>query len=178
MNRLKLIVAGVMAFGVAACDSETATSDAPAGAQTQAEVLPAGLVLDQAPAGAQDVKSARANATDGQAVVVRGVVAGRADPIAANRAVFTLLDASVPTCDKTEGDTCETPWDACCEPADQIAANSVTVQVVDGEGKPLRTGLAGVGELAPLKHVTVVGTFKPSPDGKSAVVNATGLAVE
>jgi hypothetical protein len=164
--------------GVVACDqsderaSSAQTTDVPAASAA----LPADLVLPAPPAAApSDVATVRDSVKAGDTVVVRGVVGGRVEPISPNRAIFTLLDSSIETCDKMKDYACDTPWDACCEPADVIAANSLTVQVVDAEGNPLKAGLSGVGNLAPLKQVTVVGTFKPSPDGAAATVNATGL---
>mgnify|MGYP006138360095 CR=1 FL=1 len=56
----------------------------------------------------------------------------------------TLLDAAVTTCDKMPGDSCKTPWDACCEPRESLQANTATIQIVDASGKPLKTGLRGV----------------------------------
>jgi hypothetical protein len=139
--------------------------------------LPGDLVISSAPEGARTVAEVRQSAAPSERVIVRGVVAGTKAPIAENRAVLTLLDESIATCDRNPDDGCATPWDACCEPKDVIAANAVTVQVVDGQGQPLRASLAGAGGLAPLSRVVVVGTFVPSPDGKSAVVNATALHV-
>ena len=120
----------------------------------------------------------RAGAQEGQEVVVRGVVAGSAEPLAENRAILTLLDETVKTCDRNPSDSCQTPWDACCEPQETISANAATVQVVDAEGRPLKAGLKGLGNIAPLSRVVIVGTFHPSADGQSAVINATGIHVE
>ena len=177
--RLTLALAAALALTGLACDATEGTADVDAAAQaTPAAALPADLVLSSPPEGATDVAGLRANAAEGERVVVRGVVGGRADPVADNRALFTLLDPSMQTCDKMEGDGCATPWDACCEPADAIAANSATVQVVGDDGRPLRSGLGGVGGLAPLKEVVVVGTYRPSPDGKALAIDATGLYVQ
>jgi hypothetical protein len=153
----------------------------PQAAPPSANALPAGLVLQTQPADAKPVLDIRKSAKEGDPVVMTGVVGGRKDPIAQNRAIFTLIDPSLPTCDKNNGtmkmEHCETPWDACCSPADEIASHSATVQVVDPAGKPLKTRLAGVAGLAPLKRVSVVGKFHTSPDGKLASVDATGIYV-
>lgn len=160
-----------------ACDQQDdAVPEPSANAQ---EVLPDGLILASAPEGAQSVAEVRAGAQEGQEVVVRGVVAGSAEPLAENRAILTLLDESIETCDRMAvDDGCETPWDACCAPPETISANAATVQVVDAEGRPLKAGLKGLGNIAPLSRVVIVGTFHPSADGQSAVINATGIHVE
>ena len=162
--------------GVACDDSED--SAAPAASASPESRLPEGLILASEPDGAQSVSNLRASAGDGETVVVRGVVGGREDPIAENRAILTLLDESVETCDRMETDDgCKTPWDACCTPQETIAANLATVQVVDGKGSPLRTSLRGVDRLAPLARVIVVGKYRPSPDGQAAVIDATGIYI-
>lgn len=164
-----------------ACDDGEPAGAAQASAQ-QAEdgsaVLPADLVAEAPPEGATGVSRIRSSAADGDQVVVEGVVGGREEPIGENRAIFTLLDPSVQTCDRNEDDACEAPWDACCEPADVVAANSASVQVVDEAGRPLRTGLIGVGGLAPLKRVIVVGTYHTSPDGQAVTVDASQIYVQ
>jgi hypothetical protein len=142
------------------------------------DTLPATLVLTAAPADAKDVTQLRATAKSGDDVVIRGVVAGSKEPLAKHRAILTLLDPAIRTCDRMTGDTCKTPWDACCEPTDVLVANTATVQVVGPDGRPLKAGLEGVGGIQPLKRVVVVGKYRPSPDGKAAVVDATGLYVE
>jgi hypothetical protein len=169
---LVAVVAGAVVGGaiVAGCDDPKVPAPAPRAA------LPAGLVLSSAPAGAKTIKEVRAGAKDGDEVVMRGVIAGRVDPIGDNRAILTLLDPSIKTCDKMpEG--CKTPWDACCEDKEVITANSATVQVVDEKGAVLKTGLASVPGIKPLKEVVVKGKLKVSPDGKAVVVDASRLYV-
>jgi hypothetical protein len=174
MFKRMFVIVMTAAVIVVGCDESKAPAPAP---QQAATALPAGLVLASAPAGeAKTVKEVRAVAKDGDDVVMRGIVAGRMEPIAANRAILTLLDPSIQTCDKME-DGCTTPWDACCAASDVIMDNSATVQVVDGQGAVLKSGLSSVPGLKPLKEVVVQGKLKVSPDGKAAVVNATGLYV-
>ena len=168
-----LVVAGLI---VAGCEKQSESAP-----KAQAVSLPANLVLASAPADAKTIKEVKSTAKDGDEVVMRGVIAGRKDPIAENRAVITLLDPSIPTCDKAGGnkmgDACNTPWDACCESSDVLAANSATVQVVDYKGAVLKTGLASVPGIKPLKEVTVKGKLHVSPDGKATMVDASGLYV-
>lgn len=176
----RILSAAVISVALlAGCDEQkTTTTAAPAAAPTEASAaLPANLRLAAAPADAKGVAEAKAGAKDGQRVVVRGVVAGRVEPIAANRAILTLLDSSIKTCDANPGDSCKTPWDACCEPADVLAKNSVTVQVVDSEGRPLKLALSSINGVKPLAKLVVTGFATRSSDGVT-LVNADGIFVE
>lgn len=172
-----IILAAAVAVGCDDKPADTSGATQSAGAAaTEAATLPGNLRLTAAPVDAKEVAALKATVKDGDRVVIRGVVGGRADPIAANRAILTLLDSSVKTCDKNPADGCKTPWDACCEPADLLAKNSVTVQVVDAEGRPLKISLAGLEGVKPLAHLVVSGTAKVSTDGV-LLVNADGVYV-
>jgi hypothetical protein len=140
--------------------------------------LPAGLVVTEAPAGALDVTVAKQAAKDGDAIVIRGKIGGGEQPIAKNRAIMTVLDASVTTCDTMPADSCKTPWDACCEPAEKIAANSATVQVVDANGRPLAASLESIAGLKPLSKVTVSGVAKRAAGSDALIVEAKQIHVE
>src|SRR5688500_4925441 len=139
--------------------------------------LPAGLLVTEAPANAQDVTAVRKDAKDGDAVVIRGKIGGREEPIAKNRAIMTILDPSVTTCDTMPGDACKTPWDACCEPSEKIAANSATVQVVDAQGKPLAANLESITGLKPLSKVTVAGVARRPAGSDVLIVEANKIHV-
>lgn len=171
----------ISALVLVGCDDKPATTATPSASgatPTEASAaLPANLRLTAAPADAKGVAEIKAAAKDGQRVTLRGVVAGRAEPIAANRAILTLLDSSIKTCDANPGDSCKTPWDACCEPADVLAKNSVTVQVVDSEGRPLKTALTSIEGIKPLAKLTVTGVATLTSDGVT-IVNADGIFVQ
>jgi hypothetical protein len=142
-----LVVLTVLAAVIVGCDR--GGSAAPAAPSSEA--LPRNLFVAAAPANAQDVAAAKSSAKSGDSITVRGRVGGSPAPLAANRAMLTLTDLSLPTCDKTPMDQCKTPWDSCCEPKDEITARSLTVQVIDAAGKPLKQPLNGAGGLAPGK---------------------------
>ena len=160
----------------AACDD--GKPDAAKPAPAAAAQLPAGLIVAQSPADAKAVVDVRKTANDGDEVVVRGRVAGRKDPFTEGRAQFQLVDAAIKSCAETEGDNCPTPWDLCCDDAKTIADSSITVQVVDAAGQPIKADLKGVGGLKPLSEVSVKGKVKKSPDGKAILVNATEMFVK
>ena len=168
-----VLVGLIVAVGCDRGATAESKTDAPS------DAIPATLVLANAPANAEDVKLAKANLKPGDEVVLHGVIGGRVDPLAANRAIMTVIDPSLPTCDKMSGgdDHCKTPWDACCEEQETIAAAAATVQVVNDKGQPLKIGLNGHKGIAPGKDVTVVGKVRSAED-KNLVVDATGIYVK
>ncbi len=174
------LISATAMFAVVGCRREEEIEAAPAATSPSAAAassLPAGLVATEAPAGAKDVTAVKKDAKDGDAVVIRGTIGGREEPIAKGRAIMTVLDPSVTTCDTMPGDACKTPWDACCEPSEKIAANSATVQVVDATGKPLAANLESIAGLKPLSKVTVSGTAKRAPGSDVLIVEAKQIHV-
>jgi hypothetical protein len=134
-------------------------------------------MVSAAPDGAKGVAEAR-KAADGDQVVVRGRIAGQEKPFTEGRAQFQLVDVAVQSCAEMPDEKCPTPWDMCCADKKEVADNSVTVQVVGADGRPLKAPLEGVGGLKPLGEVSVKGVVKKSPDGKAVTVNATEMYVK
>ena len=169
-----------IAAGLIGCDNSTKeTAAAKSDAAQPAEALPASLIATTRPSGAAiDVVAAKKSAKDGQPVVVRGRIGAQKEPLAANRAIMTIADDSLPTCDKTPMKACSTPWDSCCEPHDELAAKSATVQVVGADGKPLKATLKGAGGMKPGSEVVVAGTAKVPPGGgDSLIIEASQIYV-
>ena len=138
--------------------------------------LPAGLFLSESPQEISGLASALRDASDGQAVTIRGRIGGQRDPFVNGRAAMMMVDPALPSCDSKDDDHCATPWDYCCEARDLLARHAVTVQVEGPDGKPLRTDLKGAGGLAPGKTVIVQGIVRQ--DGAGArTVQATGIYV-
>ncbi|MDI1288529.1 MAG: hypothetical protein PSX37_01085 [bacterium] len=140
--------------------------------------LPTAFFVDKAPETARDVSEARKAGTmkEGDEVVLRGRVGGSKDPFVEGRAVFTLMGRALKACNENPDDKCSVPWDYCCETKADIAANSVTVQVVDGKGQPLRTDMKGRRDLKELSEMVVIGKVT-SVKGGAVVVSATGAQV-
>jgi hypothetical protein len=174
---LSVVAAAVVIVG---CDNEhksaspSASTTAPAAA---AASLPAGMIVAEAPAGAQDLDAAKKSAKDGDAVVVNAWVGGADQPMAKNRAIMTVADKSLPSCDKTPMDTCKTPWDSCCEATEIRTAKTATVQVVDASGKPLAGTLENVAGLKPLSKVTVTGIARRPAGSDSLIIEAKSIHV-
>jgi hypothetical protein len=169
------LLAFVLAAGGVACSGKEESSKAP---KPAAVSVPDSLFAATAPADAKDVKVAKPTLKKGDKVTVVGRIGGSVKPFVAERAVFTLADKSLKACgEDNPDDKCKTPWDFCCDPRDVITANTLTVQVVDAEGKPLKTGLDGVKGLKPLATVTVTGTVATA-EGGTVVINASGLHVK
>ena len=168
----KLFVLGAVFLGIlAGCGKRE-----PAQTRSPAAGLPEGLLVGEAPKAARTVTQVIAEAQDGQEVVVFGRVGGRKEPFVNGRAVMIVIDRAVKSC-ADEGEDCPQPWDFCCETPEELARKSVAVQVVDSDGRPLKTGLAGAGGLAPLSEVTIAGVLQRSTDGKAVTINARQIHV-
>lgn len=144
------------------------------GSAPQPTAAPPAWLLASAPGGDQPVAAAKAVAQEGDAVVVRGRIGGRYDPISDASPVFVIMDLAIQHCDQLHPGACPTPWDYCCEPPDNVTANSATVQVVDADGRPVDTELSTAG-LKPLDEVVVVGTVGPRPTEDVLTVRVTGV---
>lgn len=118
------------------------------------------LALPAAPAETQPVLAAIQANTFGSPVTVSGKVGEIAD----GRAAFRLADVSLQDCNKGE-DHCETPWDYCCVPSNEMKAGSVMVEFKDESGALLKGKLEGVGKLGHLAHVVVTGTMRKDEAG-------------
>ena len=181
MNRrfMKLTLVALLAAPIvgfyAGCDRDSSTSST---TSASADPLPANLVLSEAPANPRNVADVVKDAKDGDEVVVAGKVGGRREPFVAGRALMTVVDVNQQSCKEIEGDNCPTPWDYCCVPQDALAPNLATVQFVGADGKPLKADLTSVSGLKPLSEVVVKGNVQRGADGKSVIINATGLYVK
>ena len=159
------------------CNEESAPPAPKAAAVASAEKLPAELFTSTAPANAIDVVAARNSVKDGETVVIKARIAGAKEPFAPNRAILTVADLSLPTCDQTPNDNCPTPWDACCVPSEEIATKIVAVQVVGADGRPLKSTLAGANGLAPLKQVVIAGVMHKSDGNGTPIIEAKQIFV-
>jgi hypothetical protein len=170
------------AFLFAGCGGDGATEgggdEGGTSGATPTVALPAGLFLDAAPEGAKDVGDLKEVAKEGEEVVVRGRIGGVMEPFTKGRAAMTIADLdNLIACSDREGDSCETPWDYCCEAPEDLLANTMTIQVVGADGRPLKADLQGASGLESLAVVVVKGKVGPRPDPNVLVVDATGIHV-
>lgn len=163
---------------LASCSSRE-DSAATSGASAATSDVPSGLLAEAAPEGALSVIEARAAATPGEPITLRGKVGGRISPISEAAAILVLADEhAIQSCDTIEGDACATPWDYCCVEAATIAASTATIQVRGADGSLLRTTLRGLGGLKELSHLIVSGTVDTASTPEALIINATGIHVE
>ncbi len=148
--------------------------------QTLKVEIPAEVFVASAPDGAQDVHDLKASdVAEGAEVVVSGKVGGALEPFSGARAVLTLAtaDGHIQSCDTRANDGCETPWDFCCDAPDAIMANTVTIQIVGADGRPLKASLHGEHGIDNLSVLTVKGTVGPRPDPNVLVINASAIHI-
>lgn len=163
-----LSIAALLAMSACSESSTPAQPPSTDATQTASPAAPA-WVLAEAPAGDVSIIDAKANAKEGDLVVIRGRIGGRHAPLSKDSPVFTIVDLQLEYCGQNNDDACGTPWDYCCETPSTIAANSATVQV---QGDGIDLGSAG---LEPLDEVILIGTVGPRPDDQVLTIRATGI---
>lgn len=177
MNRLSLIIAcGTFAILQTACD-KTSSPDESAGTSSPAAADPRieAIFLEKAPEGAVSVLEVRKSVVPGATITVSGRVAGAMEPFSADYSTLVLADDSLETCDRIPGDSCETPWDACCVEQKTIAASRITVQVPGDDGRPIAQTLKQVHGLKELDSLIVTGTVAEGSSEENLILNATGI---
>ena len=136
------------------------------------------LLLPKAPEGPLTITEARKKPAPGTKIIVSGKVMGNRNPIIQSRALLTLGDPDrLDSCDLIPGDDCPTPWDVCCSDPDVVRASIATIQVIDENGKPVKSGLRGLGGLQELSNLIVVGEVAKESNAENFLVNATGIHV-
>ena len=154
------------------------SDESDAGSGGQSVSLPETLFLTAAPQDVQSITDLKANAKEGDEVVLKAVIGGRKDVFVANRAVMTVIGTDVTNGCLSEDDGCTTPWDYCCAPPEQLLEHLATVQILGPDARPLAVDLNRVGRLKPLTTVVIRGTVGPRTDPSSLVINATGIFVK
>jgi hypothetical protein len=159
---IRITLLATVAICLAACNKSDDSTSAESGSSVVAaeptatpspELKP--LVAEgNAPAGAIGVAKARQTTKSGDNIVMVGRVKDFVD----GKAMFTMMDSSIPSCADEPGDTCSTPWDYCCEPKDKITSNSATVKLVKAGTEEVLPGtIQGVNSLDHLTTVVVEG---------------------
>jgi len=175
MNRILSAVGVLLAVTSVGCSERSTGQPAAQVGSVSREPSAAGApyCLAAEPADAQDVATVRADAQDGDHVVVVGRIGGDVNPWVNGRAAFSLVDNSIHACSDIPGDKCPTPWDYCCE-TDKLKTGKLLVKVVDPSGQLIASDareLLGIGELDTL---VIEGTVQKGEDG-NAVLLAKGI---
>jgi len=159
-------------------DADTSSNPGAPGAEASTASLPAGLFLAAAPGESVAVKQLKTQAQEGDEVTMRVVVGGEVSVFVPGRAIVKVIDAEIENLCLGQADSCKTPWDYCCETAENLQRHRATVKVVDARGKTLRVDLKGAGEVKELKTLVIKGVVAQGSDKKNLVVNAQGIYVE
>lgn len=117
-----------------------------------------GYLLEEEPKEAKEVKAVKKDAKNGEEIVVVGRIGGRKNPWVKGAAAFSIVDASLKSCDQIEGDSCPYPWDYCCE-ADLPSA-TLFVTFVDDQGKIVKKDARELLKVKELQTVVVQGKVK------------------
>jgi hypothetical protein len=123
------------------------------------------------PLGVKDVVVVKNEAKVGDEVVVFGRLRKFGDGYAS----FILTGQAMKHCAERETDTCQTPWDYCCESPTDLAAHSLNVEFRNGE-RPFKKNINGIGGLKLLADVVVKGKVAEIRDG-NVTVSAEGFFV-
>jgi len=164
-----IVPATVLALALSACGEKSGDTAAPADPRLEA------VFLADEPAGAVSVIEARKSPAPGTEVTVIGRVAGAMVPFSNDFATLVLADETVMTCDRKPGDSCPTPWDACCVEPKELAASRLSVQVNGADGRPIGATLKGVKGLKELDRIVVKGKVAPESSAENLIVEAAGI---
>lgn len=169
---ISLVILGLTHLNGCSKSDDTPTDDA-----STSIALPETLFLAQAPTGIQSIAQLKEDVKAGDEVVVKAVIGGRKNAFVANRAVMTVVDATLGNKCLGEDDHCATPWDYCCEPAEDLVPQMATVQINGAGTSPLKVDLTNISQFKPLNTLVIKGTVAPRPDKSTLVINATGIFV-
>ena len=156
----------------AAHDGQPGVIEAPVAPSAEGEKY----VLTSEPSEVQTVIDVRQSAKNNDEVVLVGKIGGSENPWIEGRAIFTLVDESLKSCDQIPGDNCPVPWDYCCA-TDKLKDASALITMVDENGKPIKIDareLLGVRELT---QVVVKGKAKRDDAGNLTIL-ANGVFVK
>lgn len=136
-------------------------------------------VIEALPEGeASPIHMARQTIQPGDKVTVKGRVMGREKPFVDGRAAFLLGDPEVLTaCNEKPDDSCETPWDVCCDSPEDKMRGTATIQIVDADGRVLKESVEGVGGIENLARLVVTGEVAEGSSADVLVINASAIKV-
>ena len=159
---------------LASCDQKEASITAPAGSTPSAALS---AVLAASPTGEpKPIHLIRTTAKPGDEITISGRIMGNEKPFVEGRAAFILGDPEVLTpCNANPDDKCTTPWDACCDSAEDKKRGIATIQIVGADGRVLKESVEGVGGLENLATVTVRGKVAEGSSADLLIINAQAI---
>lgn len=161
-------------FSLSSCkDSETSSATtAPASVELEK------YFTDQEPSDAQDIHLARTTAKPGDEITLRGELMGRESVFVEDRAAFVLGDPKkLTSCDKIPGDSCPTPWDACCDSPELKSIGVASIQILGEDGRVLAGNLKGVNGMEELSDIVLKGAVAENSTAENFIVNAEQIYV-
>ena len=176
MTRVSIGVVFVVSACIAlltGCSQQTTDSNSLA--TDEVSVDGSKYLLRSEPDDVLDVITLREEAKDGDSVVVVGRIGGSENPWIQDRAAFWIVDGSLKACSDIPGDSCEKPWDYCCETHNLPKATAL-VKVVDDNGDLVQVGARSLLNIKELATVVVTGTAQRDDSGNLTVL-ATGVFV-
>lgn len=172
LNTILYLSSVSLVVGLAACGKKAAeTASGPDSGDPRLEAV----FVDEEPAGAVSVIEAREMARPEAEITVIGRVAGLMEPFSKDFATLVLADDTVMTCERNPGDSCETPWDACCVEPKVLAASRLSVQVTGEDGLPVSRTLKGVHGLKELDQLVITGKVSDGSSDENLIIEATGI---
>lgn len=169
-----LAVTGLL---LSACGEKATDETSTASENSDSSALDAYLVKE-AHSEVKQISELFAKPDPGTEVVVGGEVMGSMNPFIDGRAMVVLGDPTKLTpCNRRPGDECTTPWDVCCDLSETIKSSIATIQLVDDEGKIIKSGLKGVEGIQELSYLTVSGTIAEGSNAENLLINAKEIYV-
>lgn len=159
---LSCLLVSLICAGCGSVDSTTSQSQAPSSDAAK-------YFLKDEPAGAQSVAAAKKDAKDGDEITLVGRIGGSDAPFVEGRASFTVVDTSLIPCNERPGDTCDKPWDYCCD-TDKLPGSTATVKLVDNDGATLPLDPKNELALKELQTIVVKGKAKRDEAGNLLVL--------
>ena len=109
-------------------------------------------------------------------MTVIGRIGGDANPWVEGRAAFLIVDPSLKPCNEQGDDSCETPWDYCCDWTCSPRRRPRSKFVDDG-GQTIATDARKLFGVKELETVVVTGKAKRDEAGNLTVL-ASGIFVK
>jgi len=175
MKYLNLTLVGLSLLFFTSCQEDKATTNTK---PTVTEIKLDPSIFNQSLESGVKVSEAR-QLKAGDPVLVSGKILGAHSVFVDGRASFVMGDPEkLTSCDLRENDSCKAPWDVCCEDSKDIAANTLSIQLVDENGMVIKTGLKGKNGLKELALITVQGKVSPQSSEQAMIINATAIQVK